>query len=192
MSAARRYTAGAISGLEPRLADAVAVMVSELAANAVRHSGTHFTVTIDQSAQLIRVAVTDSGGGTPVVRAPEPIEPSGRGLQIVQALASEWGVVPNAEPPGKTVWFTVGVEPTAEPRGPTAPIRGIDLPSVVNRARADRAPRRRPPAVGERRRTDADPRSSPVTGPQVTHTRAAGCAARRGTGIGCRHVSHTP
>jgi len=111
VSAARRFTLDAIDGLEPQLADAVAVMVSELAANAVRHSGTHFTVTIDQSPELIRVAVTDSGAGTPVVRTPEPIEPSGRGLQIVEALALDWGVVPNSDPPGKTVWFTVVAEP---------------------------------------------------------------------------------
>lgn len=111
VSAARRYTLEAIDGLEPRLADAVALMVSELAANAVRHSGTHFTVTIDRSAELIRVAVTDRGAGSPVVRTPEPIEPSGRGLQIVQALSADWGVVPNSDPPGKTVWFTVGVDP---------------------------------------------------------------------------------
>jgi serine/threonine-protein kinase RsbW len=111
VSAARRYALDAIHGLEPQLADAVAVMVSELAANAVRHSGTHFTVTIDRSAELIRIAVTDSGAGSPVVRTPEPIEPSGRGLQIVEALASDWGVVPNSDPPGKTVWFTVVADP---------------------------------------------------------------------------------
>ncbi len=111
VSAARRYTLDAVDDLEPQLADAVAVMVSELAANAVRHSGTHFTVTIDRSAELIRVAVTDRGAGSPVVRTPEPIEPSGRGLQIVEALAVDWGVVPNSDPPGKTVWFTVAAPP---------------------------------------------------------------------------------
>ena len=111
VGAARRYTLAAIGDLDSQLADAVAVMVSELAANAVRHSGTHFTLTIDRTEVLVRVGVTDHGAGSPVVRTPEPIEPSGRGLQIVEALASDWGVVPNSDPPGKTVWFTVNVEP---------------------------------------------------------------------------------
>jgi hypothetical protein len=32
-----------------------------------------------------------------------PAATSGRGLSLVDALASEWGVHPS--PPGKTVWF---------------------------------------------------------------------------------------
>jgi anti-sigma regulatory factor (Ser/Thr protein kinase) len=114
VSEARRYTLRTLDTLAPQLSDAVAVMVSELAANAVRHTASHFTVTIDQSDDLIRVAVSDGGAGSPIVRTPEPIEPSGRGLQIVQALAADWGVVPAANPPGKTVWFTVPTEPTLE------------------------------------------------------------------------------
>lgn len=116
VSEARRYTLDALEGIAPTVADAVAVMISELAANAVRHTGSHFTVTIDRSEALIRVAVTDSGAGSPVVRTPEPVEPSGRGLQIVQALAADWGVLPAQDPPGKTVWFTVGVDPAHEQR----------------------------------------------------------------------------
>jgi anti-sigma regulatory factor (Ser/Thr protein kinase) len=111
---ARRYTLAAIDGLPPQLADAVAVMVSELAANAVRHTGSHFTLTIDRSPELIRIAVTDRGSGSPIVKNPEPVEPSGRGLQIVQALADDWGVVPASEPPGKTVWFTIVVDAALE------------------------------------------------------------------------------
>jgi anti-sigma regulatory factor (Ser/Thr protein kinase) len=111
---ARRFTLAAVADLPPQLSDAVAVMVSELAANAVRHTGSHFTVTIDRSPELIRIAVTDRGAGSPMVRNPEPVEVSGRGLQIVQALAADWGVVPASEPPGKTVWFSITLEPTHE------------------------------------------------------------------------------
>ncbi|MDQ1449019.1 MAG: serine/threonine-protein kinase RsbW [Actinomycetota bacterium] len=109
VSEARRYTLAAVDDLSPQVADAVAVMVSELAANAVRHTGSHFTLSIDRSPELIRIAVTDGGSGSPIVKNPEPVEPSGRGLQIVQALAADWGVIPASEPPGKTVWFTVAV-----------------------------------------------------------------------------------
>ena len=110
VTAARRFVLGALDDLPPRDADAIAVMVSELAANAVRHTGSHFTVSVDRSAERIRIAVGDSGTGDPVVRAPYPEEPSGRGLQIVQALSAEWGVIPSRGAPGKTVWFAIPVD----------------------------------------------------------------------------------
>ena len=114
VSEARRFTVDAVGGIAPQIADAVAVMVSELAANAIRHTGTHFTLNIERSELLIRVAVTDAGSGSPIVRNPQPVEPTGRGLQIVQALAADWGVVPAANPPGKTVWFTVDIAPESD------------------------------------------------------------------------------
>jgi serine/threonine-protein kinase RsbW len=120
VSEARRYALATIDDLSPQLADAVAVMVSELAANAVRHTGSHFTVTIDRSPELIRIAVTDGGSGSPIVKNPQPVEPSGRGLQIVQALAADWGVIPASEPPGKTVWFTVAVDAALEEQSQAA------------------------------------------------------------------------
>ena len=50
-----------------------------------------------QEVDLIR----DVGGYNE--RAPQPNEASGRGLQIVQQLATEWGVLPSADGHGKTV-----------------------------------------------------------------------------------------
>jgi len=110
VSAARRFVLASLDGVPTRDADAIAVMVSELAANAVRHTGSHFTVAVDLSSERIRVEVGDGGSGDPVVRAPYPEEPSGRGLQIVQALSAEWGVIPERDGPGKTVWFTIPVD----------------------------------------------------------------------------------
>jgi hypothetical protein len=46
----------------------------------------------------------------PTVRRPEPSEPSGRGLRIVQELADSFGVRELRGTPGKTVWFVVGLE----------------------------------------------------------------------------------
>jgi two-component sensor histidine kinase len=51
--------------------------------------------------------VADQGAGTPQ-KQPHDIEaPSGRGLQILEALADEWGVTERQ--PGKAVWFTLGL-----------------------------------------------------------------------------------
>jgi anti-sigma regulatory factor (Ser/Thr protein kinase) len=99
VSAARRFVLGALDGIAPGDADAIAVMVSELAANAVRHTGSHFTVEVDRSPERIRIAVSDGGAGDPVIRTPHPEEPSGRGLQIVAALSAEWAIThERAEP----------------------------------------------------------------------------------------------
>jgi len=110
VGAARRYVLDAVDDVSSDDADAVAVMISELAANAVRHTGSHFTVAVDRTAEEIRVAVSDSGPGDPVVREPRPEEPSGRGLQIVRALSAEWGVIPAQGTQGKTVWFSIAVD----------------------------------------------------------------------------------
>jgi anti-sigma regulatory factor (Ser/Thr protein kinase) len=111
---ARRFVLDAVAGVPPGAADAIAVMVSELAANAVRHTVSHFTVAVDRLPDRIRVEVGDSGPGDPVVRMPAPAELSGRGLQIVRALAGDWGVIPAVGMQGKTVWFTIAVDPALD------------------------------------------------------------------------------
>ncbi|HXW38377.1 MAG TPA: ATP-binding protein, partial [Acidimicrobiales bacterium] len=72
------------------------------------HAATDFEVTVTYSDELVRVEVTDAGIGEPSVRWPDPLQPKGRGLQIVSALADGWGVQPSSDgTPGKTVWFTL-------------------------------------------------------------------------------------
>jgi anti-sigma regulatory factor (Ser/Thr protein kinase) len=83
-------------------------MVSELATNALRHAETPFSVRVEQVPGTVRVEVADGGEGQPAVRSPEPSEPSGRGLRIVESLSESWGVTA-ASGAGKTVWFTVAV-----------------------------------------------------------------------------------
>jgi anti-sigma regulatory factor (Ser/Thr protein kinase) len=107
---ARRYAVDALVGSPPEVIDSVAVMVSELATNSVRHADSDFTVTIDRDGDRVRVAVADAGSRLPSLRTPEPSEHSGRGLQIVDALADEWGVTEMADRAGKSVWFVLSLE----------------------------------------------------------------------------------
>jgi anti-sigma regulatory factor (Ser/Thr protein kinase) len=86
----------------------IAVMVSELATNALRHAETSFSVRVDQTPGSVRVEVADGGDGRPAVQSPAPSEPSGRGLRIVESLSDAWGVTA-ASGTGKTVWFTLAV-----------------------------------------------------------------------------------
>ena len=67
---ARRYVLEVLGAIAQPVADAIALMVSELATNAVRHTSSRFTVVADRTEEQIRVAITDDGSGSPVVRAP--------------------------------------------------------------------------------------------------------------------------
>ncbi len=107
VAAARRFTLASVTGINADQAGELAIMVSELTSNSVRHTGTAFTVEVNQAPHEIYVAVTDTGPGTPAVRDPKPTEASGRGLQIVRALAHNWGVERPRFAAGKTVWFTL-------------------------------------------------------------------------------------
>jgi len=107
IAAARRFVAGIVDPIAPELTEAVVLMLSELATNCVRYEHSDFAVRVDATKDRIRVEVHDAGEGQPIMRAPEPYEASGRGLQIVNAFARSWGVSEKPGVPGKTVWFTV-------------------------------------------------------------------------------------
>ena len=162
---ARRFAVGAIGDADPEVVDAIAVMVSELATNAVRHAASEFTVAVDADPQQIRVSVADAGDRLPSLRTPEPAEHSGRGLQIVRALADEWGVTENAVGPGKTVWFVLATRVAHDQgrRATSASSASADsspsAPSAPARGRAAGRSAARPPASGARERRDGGPRS---------------------------------
>lgn len=105
-AAARRFVAAELADVSAEALETVTLMVSELASNAIRHARTRFRVGVARNGHHLRVEVTDSGQGDPARRSPDPTEPAGRGLRIVDALADEWGVhhVRDAD---KTVWFTL-------------------------------------------------------------------------------------
>lgn len=95
--------------LDASTADAATLMVSELATNCVRHARSWFTITVTpETSTTLRIEVRDHGDGvgSPRLCRPTPTEPSGRGLQIVAALAHDWGTSTN-ETGGHTVWFTL-------------------------------------------------------------------------------------
>ncbi|MEU9172031.1 ATP-binding protein [Streptomyces sp. NPDC048420] len=95
---------------------AVALVVAELAANAVLHGrvpGHDFglRVALDPVAGLVRVEVADAAStkrppANPPSSAPEG--ESGRGLLLVDTLAVRWGSAPR-HPLGKTVWAEVSI-----------------------------------------------------------------------------------
>ncbi len=94
-----------------QVVDEAEIVVSELAANALRHARalTDGTMRIrwKVKAGVVEVEVSDGGGPT----VPRPAPPavwatSGRGLRIVRSLAHEWGVTEDKS--GRTVWASLG------------------------------------------------------------------------------------
>ena len=117
--AARRLTRDTLRdwGL-PSLAEDAELIVGELVANAVTHgtrpgSGRkpgqeNLGLRLRRGTGEVICAVLDSNDTAPVVKAPGRAEPSGRGLQIVDALSDVWGWSPIAGR-GKAVWAVLSV-----------------------------------------------------------------------------------
>ncbi|AXG78687.1 ATP-binding protein [Streptomyces paludis] len=88
--------------------DDVLLGVSELATNAVRHGvpvGGAFLLKIEFSGERVRVECHDANRRRPRLRHPADDDQGGRGLLLVEAIASRWGV--GERPFGKFVWFEV-------------------------------------------------------------------------------------
>jgi DNA-binding NarL/FixJ family response regulator len=88
--------------LEPLLDDALLV-ASELATNAITHADSKCRLRLSLHPATLRIDVLDTGAGTPEPQPPSWTEEHGRGLHLVAALTTAWGleVVPGA---GKLVW----------------------------------------------------------------------------------------
>jgi anti-sigma regulatory factor (Ser/Thr protein kinase) len=118
---ARRFVSDAVVNVPEEVSETIALIASELATNCVRHAASAFEIRIEQLPDRVHIEVEDDGTGDPVLRSPGLEDTSGRGLQIVQALADEWGVIPKPETDGKTVWATIAIwspqEQTTESAG---------------------------------------------------------------------------
>jgi anti-sigma regulatory factor (Ser/Thr protein kinase) len=84
--------------------DITELLVSELVSNTVLHVGNPLTVRIGRSADTIRVEVDDDSPERPLLQMPDPGHEHGRGLFLVDALATDWGTEVHPDD-GKTVWF---------------------------------------------------------------------------------------
>jgi anti-sigma regulatory factor (Ser/Thr protein kinase) len=88
--------------LEP---DGVVLVASELASNAVVHARSQFSVALECDG-MIRVEVTDESSRLPVSSTVAEDALSGRGLQVVDAVAVRWGVQQHPGQ-GKTIWAEI-------------------------------------------------------------------------------------
>lgn len=116
VASARRFVSGALgdAGLGDVVGEAE-LAVSELAANVVLHARTEMVVRVKVYPRTARVCVSDDSPRLPVAPPVSLDRLSGRGLSLVTAVTSAWGVRPN--PPGKSVWFTVDITGDEESAG---------------------------------------------------------------------------
>jgi anti-sigma regulatory factor (Ser/Thr protein kinase) len=108
-SIARRLVADALSGKPTEVVDNALVLTSELVTNAVRHGHGDIELSLYVDPDTVHVEVSDAGRRKP--RPPHSgraLSEDGRGLLILAALATNWGIRSHEDGPGKTVWFQLG------------------------------------------------------------------------------------
>jgi anti-sigma regulatory factor (Ser/Thr protein kinase) len=106
---ARAFLRGAAEqwGVDDDLAQDAAIVITELVANAVDHARTESTLSLGVTQEGLCVSVRDARPEPVPQLAPiDPSAPRGRGLQMVDALTTAWGVTVHAG--GKTVWAVLG------------------------------------------------------------------------------------
>ncbi len=118
MPEARRLVLAVVRGWDLQLTsetlEELALLCSEIIANAVRHTTGPSTVTVLWTGTRLRVEVTDTAPELPFPRGCTDHAESGRGLMLIAAIATDWGTAPT--PTGKAVWFEM-TPPPPTPHG---------------------------------------------------------------------------
>lgn len=87
----------------------VVLLADEVVTNAVLHGEGPIDLAVDTNEERVKVTVRDRSEARPVPGEPARHAEEGRGLSIVEAVASRWGV--SAMEPGKSVWFEIDRAP---------------------------------------------------------------------------------
>jgi hypothetical protein len=122
---ARRFTSSTLSGWElSPLIDNATVIVSELFSNALRYGRTKASTRpaclnlvllgLLRQGNTVVCAVGDHSMDVPVLKEPDYLAQSGRGLHIVQCLSESWGWT-TPTPSGKAVWAAVVFHDSGDP-----------------------------------------------------------------------------
>jgi len=94
----------------PIAADEVALLVTELATNVIKHvgEGVAATLILEWRGERLRVEVHDKSRMVPSFNAEGCQEECGRGLHLIGGLAADWGTMLMAA--GKAVWCEILLE----------------------------------------------------------------------------------
>ena len=108
---ARHFTTGVLQTWSMQdVADDAALAVCELVTNALRHGLRHQAIhplpvrlLMFRSYRALLCMVTDPSTDAPVLREPDYVAETGRGLQVVAGVSQMWGWT-RLRPVGKAVW----------------------------------------------------------------------------------------
>lgn len=106
---ARHLVDEALIGYPFELREAAVLLAAEIATNAVVHGGGWFLLQVDLTPDRLRVEVTDSSPGQPRVLEMNSDREYGRGMAIVDAIATKWGS--DRLGTRKVVWFELCADP---------------------------------------------------------------------------------
>lgn len=118
--AARRFVAEILKRWQFDSAiESAQLLTSELVTNAVLHAGTEVQIVLEAYDHTVHVEVIDLTKRPPVARyTPYDDLQTGRGLTLLDSVASAWGVNPLDR--GKSVWFDIDATRNADP--PAVPL----------------------------------------------------------------------
>lgn len=111
----RRLIRNLLMNSDQTLVADVELLVSELITNAIVHASSAPELEVRLSTQSVHVAVHDAEPSLPELRVPASGQPGGRGLHLLNTLASRWGADPSDI--GKVVWFEIDRHQDEQPRG---------------------------------------------------------------------------
>lgn len=105
---ARQFVVAALADAPVGQREDAELVVAELVTNAVLHGAPPVTLRLVVRPADVRIEVEDRGRHRPIQVRADTATMTGRGLNLVSCLSSEWGVEPVA-PSGKLVWAQVPV-----------------------------------------------------------------------------------
>ncbi|MFF3402999.1 ATP-binding protein [Streptomyces sp. NPDC002659] len=204
--AIRRFVAAHVSrwGLTDQDRDSAVLIIGELAGNAALHGGPHLTVSVSLDDRDLCIDVIDSGPSerVPLVHVDDAEDEHGRGLVIVDHLASwtEIGAEQNGWRSRAGLRVALAVHASAEapaiapsPRAPLTERRShVDeaLPAVNGSDRASR-PKAAAPAPYDKRGDNDAPVAMTRSGPRRESMNSIVSLARLPGGHHVQHGHHT-
>ncbi len=87
----------------PDLIEGTELVVSKLATNAIKHGKQPIALSLHASGRCVGGEVSDGGAVFEPPPPPPPDAIGGRGLRLVDAVATRWGI--DLAKAGKVVWF---------------------------------------------------------------------------------------
>jgi anti-sigma regulatory factor (Ser/Thr protein kinase) len=108
---ARAVVREELRGRPAEMVETAVLLAGELVTNAIVHGGSELRLDLDLDGKMLRVAVSDDDPARPTLQPPSADRENGRGMLIVDSLATAWGVdgVGPTQDSGKRVWFELDV-----------------------------------------------------------------------------------